>query len=108
MIICSIFISNYIVKKLNLLFSEKINISNEKYYTMSLLILGGVIVGLIAAPVIAPAFAIIGLTGAAATSSGLAFLGGGSLAAGGLGMLGGTAVVGASGGILGTIASMLI
>lgn len=42
-----------------------------------------------------------GLTGAAATSHGLAILGGGSLAAGGLGMAGGTAVVTATGGAVG-------
>lgn len=42
-----------------------------------------------------------GLTGAAATSHGLALLGGGSLAAGGLGMVGGTAVVTAVGTAIG-------
>lgn len=42
------------------------------------------------------------LSGAAASSHGLAVLGGGSLAAGGLGMAGGTAVVTASGGALGS------
>lgn len=42
-----------------------------------------------------------GLTGAAATSHGLAMLGGGSLAGGGLGMAGGTMVVGALGSALG-------
>src|SRR5699024_7779034 len=42
-----------------------------------------------------------GLSGAAATSHGLALLGGGSLAAGGLGMAGGTAVVTATGTALG-------
>jgi pimeloyl-ACP methyl ester carboxylesterase len=41
------------------------------------------------------------LTGAAATSHGLAMLGGGSLASGGLGMVGGTAVVTATGTALG-------
>lgn len=44
-----------------------------------------------------------GLTGAAATSHGLAMLGGGSLAVGGLGMAGGTAVVTATGSALGGI-----
>ena len=44
-----------------------------------------------------------GLTGAAATSHGLAMLGGGSVAAGGLGMAGGTAVVTATGSALGGI-----
>lgn len=42
-----------------------------------------------------------GYSGAAATSWGLAFLGGGSLAAGGLGMAGGTMVISALGGALG-------
>ena len=42
-----------------------------------------------------------GYTGAAASSYGLALLGGGSIAAGGLGMAGGTAVVAAVGGALG-------
>lgn len=42
-----------------------------------------------------------GYSGAAATSYGLALLGGGSLAAGGLGMAGGTAVITAVGGALG-------
>ncbi|SDH44218.1 DUF726 domain-containing protein [Agrococcus jejuensis] len=41
------------------------------------------------------------LSGAAASSHGLAFLGGGAIAAGGLGMAGGTAVVTASGAALG-------
>lgn len=49
------------------------------------------------------------LTGAAATSHGLAMLGGGSIAAGGLGMVGGTAVVTATGaavgGVLGGVAT---
>jgi hypothetical protein len=43
-----------------------------------------------------------GLSGAAATSHGLALLGGGSVAAGGLGMFGGTMVVAAAGAGLGT------
>ena len=42
-----------------------------------------------------------GLTGAAATSHGLAMLGGGSIAAGGLGMAGGTVVVTATGSAVG-------
>lgn len=60
----------------------------------------------LAAPAIGGALGASGLigsalSGAAATSHGLAFLGGGSLAAGGLGMAGGTAVVTASGAALG-------
>lgn len=45
------------------------------------------------------------LSGAAATSSGLAWLGGGSLVSGGSGMAGGTALIGATGGVAGAIAS---
>jgi hypothetical protein len=59
--------------------------------------------GLVAAPAIGGAVGTLvgGYTGAAASSYGLALLGGGSLAAGGLGMAGGTLVVGAVGGALG-------
>ena len=56
----------------------------------------------VAAPAIGGAIGTLGgLSGAAATSHGLALLGGGSLAAGGLGMAGGTAVVTATGTALG-------
>ncbi|MCU0267318.1 MAG: TMCO4 family protein [Acidimicrobiales bacterium] len=60
-------------------------------------------VALLAAPAIGGAVGTLigGYTGAAATSYGLALLGGGSVAAGGLGMIGGTAVVTAVGGTLG-------
>jgi hypothetical protein len=65
------------------------------------LVLGVATMG-IAAPFIATAVGgALGLSGAAATSAGLAFLGGGSVAAGGFGMAGGTALltgVGALGG----------
>ncbi len=59
--------------------------------------------GLFLAPAIGGAVGTLvgGYTGAAATSYGLALLGGGSLAAGGLGMAGGTAAVAAMGGVLG-------
>jgi hypothetical protein len=59
--------------------------------------------GLVLAPAIGGAIGTLvgGYTGAAATSYGLALLGGGSLAAGGLGMAGGTAVVAGLGGALG-------
>lgn len=60
---------------------------------------------LLAAPIIGGAIGSLGyfggFTGAAATSHGLALLGGGSLAAGGLGMVGGTAVITAVGGAVG-------
>lgn len=58
---------------------------------------------LLAAPAIGGAVGTLvgGFSGAAATSWGLALLGGGSLAAGGLGMAGGTMVVAALGGALG-------
>jgi len=56
----------------------------------------------LAAPAIGGAIgSMTGLSGAAATSHGLALLGGGSIAGGGLGMAGGTAVVTAVGGALG-------
>jgi hypothetical protein len=63
-----------------------------------LAVLGGAAVGLtggLAAPLIGGAIGttFLGLSGAVATSAGLAFIGGGSLAAGGLGMAGGTAIV---------------
>lgn len=65
----------------------------------------GAPLALIAAPAIGGAIGSLGvfggLTGAAATSHGLAILGGGALAAGGLGMAGGTAVVTAVGAAVG-------
>lgn len=62
-------------------------------------------VGLMAAPLIGGFIGttVGGYTGAAASSYGLALLGGGSVAAGGLGMAGGTAVVAAVGGSLGGV-----
>ena len=61
--------------------------------------------GLLAAPAIGGAIGSLGLfggfSGAAATSHGLALLGGGTLAVGGLGMAGGTAVVTAVGAAVG-------
>lgn len=58
--------------------------------------------GLMAAPAIGGALgSLAGYSGAAATSYGLAFLGGGSVAAGGLGMAGGTYAVAAAGAALG-------
>jgi len=65
-----------------------------------------------ATPAIAAMFAPVGLYGAAATSAGLAAIGGGAIAAGGLGMAGGIAVIiggGALlGGILGTVTGRVI
>ena len=65
----------------------------------------GVPVALLAAPAIGGAVGTLigGYSGAAATSYGLALLGGGSLAAGGLGMIGGTIVITAVGGTLGGV-----
>lgn len=59
--------------------------------------------GALAAPAVGGAIGTLvgGYTGAAASTYGLALLGGGSLAAGGLGMVGGTAVVAAAGAALG-------
>lgn len=55
------------------------------------------------APAIGGAIGVVagGYSGAAATSYGLALLGGGSIAAGGLGVAGGTAAIGIGGGLLG-------
>lgn len=58
-------------------------------------VVGALLFGGYAAPLLIKAFAAPGLFGASATSSGLAALGGGSLAAGGLGMAGGTTILGA-------------
>lgn len=60
---------------------------------------------LVAAPAIGGAIGVLigGYSGAAATSFGLALLGGGALAAGGLGMAGGTLVITAVGGALGGV-----
>lgn len=66
--------------------------------TTALVTLGGIAIAgpfaLVAGPAIGGAIGTaMGLSGAAATSAGLAFIGGGSLAAGGLGMAGGLAIV---------------
>jgi len=60
----------------------------------------------LAAPAIGGAIgsSFMGLSGAAATSAGLALLGGGSLAGGGFGMVGGTCVVSALGALAGSAA----
>jgi hypothetical protein len=67
------------------------------------------IAGVVAAPAVGAALSGLGLgvaggtlSGAAASSSGLAWLGGGAVAANGLGIAGGTAVVGAVAGASGT------
>lgn len=83
--------------------------------------IGKITIGTIAgATVIGPAFYLtapaiggslgttFGLTGAAATSKGLALIGGGSIAAGGLGMAGGTFVVTALGSGLGGVGGGII
>lgn len=72
-------------------------------------VIGGALVGTVLfvitsgmlAPMIAAPFAAAGLSGAAATASGLATLGGGAIAAGGFGMAGGTAVIIGGGALLG-------
>ena len=74
---------------------------------VAMLLVAGVGAGVFTAGLAAPAIGaavggtVFGLYGAAATSAGLAALGGGSLAAGGFGMAGGTAVISAAGGLLG-------
>lgn len=62
----------------------------------------GIATGGLAAPAIGGAVGgAMGLTGAAATSAGLAALGGGSIAAGGFGVAGGTLIISTAGGLLG-------
>lgn len=79
----------------------------KRIATMTTALVGGAIVvaplALLAAPAIGGAIGAwgTGLSGAAASSHGLALLGGGSLAAGGFGMFGGTVVVTAAGAGLG-------
>ncbi|WP_185746101.1 DUF726 domain-containing protein [Oryzihumus leptocrescens] len=91
----------------DLLRYEKKNLAKTTKLAGSALVAAGAMtgVGLLAAPLIGGIVGttIGGYTGAAATSYGLAFLGGGSLAAGGLGMAGGTAVVAAAGASLGGV-----
>lgn len=78
--------------------SKKISGSNNTLMWLGI----GAAICLIVAPYLAGAIGgLMGLSGAAATSAGLAFLGGGSLAAGGLGMSGGYVAVMAGGALLG-------
>lgn len=77
-----------------------------KVTKVSVAVLGGAVLlgpmALVAAPAIGGSLGVLtGLSGAAATSHGLALLGGGALAAGGFGMAGGVAVVTAAGTALG-------
>jgi hypothetical protein len=83
------------------------------------LVIGGAVVvgaacflglGLVAAPAVGTwvGSTFLGWSGCAATSSGLAALGGGSLATGGLGMAGGTAVVVTTSAATGGVGSGLI
>lgn len=83
---------------------EKKNFARNSKVAMTTVLAAGAAVtgGLTLAPAIGGAIGTAaGYSGAAATSYGLAFLGGGSIAAGGFGMAGGTAVVAAVGGSLG-------
>lgn len=96
----------------DLLRFEKKNLAKSAKIAGSILAAGGAMtgVGLAAAPLIGGFIGttVGGYTGAAATSYGLAVLGGGSVAAGGLGVAGGTAVVAAVGtGLGGVIGSRL-
>ena len=93
----------------DLLRYEKKNLARNAKLAGSAVLAAGAMsgVGLAAAPLVGGAIGTMvgGYSGAAATSYGLAFLGGGSLAAGGFGMAGGTVVVAAVasglGGIMG-------
>jgi hypothetical protein len=74
----------------------------RNFKRIALITLFSVAGGLIAAPHVGAAIgAAMGLSGAAATSAGLAALGFGSVAAGGFGMAGGTLVVGVLAGVVG-------
>lgn len=65
------------------------------------------VTGGLAAPIIGGAIgAAMGLSGAAATSAGLAFLGGGAIAVGGAGMAGGTLAIIGGGAILGGVSGL--
>lgn len=84
---------------------DKANLSRLSKLGISGVLAAGAMtgVGLLAAPLVGGAIGTLagGYTGAAATSYGLALIGGGSIASGGLGMAGGTAIVAAAGGALG-------
>lgn len=84
---------------------EKRNLAKTSKLALSGVVTAGAMtgVGLLGAPLIGGVLGstLGGYSGAAATSYGLALLGGGSIASGGFGMLGGTAVVAAAGGSLG-------
>lgn len=91
----------------SLLKFEKRNLAKSAKVVGTALVAAGAMTGveLMAAPLVGGFIgtSIGGYTGAAATSYGLALLGGGSVAAGGLGMAGGTAVVAAAGASLGGV-----
>lgn len=86
---------------------EKPDLDRASKFTVGSVLAAGFAIplGLLAAPALGGAIGSLGafggFSGAAATSHGLALLGGGSLAAGGLGMAGGTAVVTAVGAAVG-------
>lgn len=91
----------------DLLVFDKRNLAKTTKLAGTILVTAGAMtgVGLMAAPLIGGFIGttVGGYSGAAATSYGLALLGGGSVATGGLGMAGGTAVVAAAGGGLGGV-----
>lgn len=84
---------------------DKRNVArNSKHIATTVALAGtGAAVFFVTAPAIGGVIGVkmLGLKGAAATSAGLAKLGGGSLAAGGLGMAGGTAILTTTGSVLG-------
>lgn len=86
---------------------EKRNLAKTTKVAGSVIAVAGAMtgVGLVAAPLIGGMIGttVGGYTGAAATSYGLALLGGGPIAAGGFGMAGGTAVIAAAGAGLGGV-----
>ena len=85
---------------------ERESINIKKVATVGVAAVGAVaVVGplvFVAAPAVGGAIgSLMGLSGAAATNAGLAFIGGGAMAAGGLGMAGGAAILTATGVALG-------
>lgn len=89
-----------------LLIFDKRNLTRGSRLALTGVLAAGVVGtgGLMAAPAVGGAIGTLlgGYTGAAASSYGLALLGGGALSAGGLGMVGGTYVVAAAGAALGS------
>jgi len=85
--------------------------SHSDVFTKAFIVLGAsalaIVAGIFAGPLVGGLIGtyLLGLSGAAAVSAGLALLGGGALAAGGFGMIGGTVVIASAFGVAGAGAS---